>query len=187
MNVVSETPARAEAPGAKRSIPANPQALLQAVLDANQGTRDPRTRLVLDARIGHLHALAAEVTLTYEELFKGMEFIVRVGQATGPLKHEGIPLADILGLATLVLLMDAKAVFASGGTEPAPIGPFWRANQPAPQRRTHRECGHGRCGTACGRSRGVAGRLPPSPAHVWTPGRRHPAVCTRTRTCTRRT
>lgn len=44
-------------------------------------------------------------------------------------KHEGVLLADILGLATLVLLMDAQTVLAAGGTEPALIGPFWRANQ----------------------------------------------------------
>jgi catechol 1,2-dioxygenase len=116
---------------AQRAIPANPQALLKAVLDTNQGTKDPRTREVLDALIRHLHAFAAEMHLTYEELHKGLDFLVRVGQATGPKKHEGILLADILGLATLVLLLDAKAVLAAGGTEPALIGPFWRANQPA--------------------------------------------------------
>ncbi|GER10165.1 dioxygenase family protein [Variovorax boronicumulans] len=127
---VAETPTDTEAPTAPRSIPANAEALLQAVLDANQGTHDARTRTVLDAMIRHLHAFASEVTLTYEELFKGLDFMVRIGQATGPRKHEGILLADILGLATLVLLMDAKAVLAAGGTEPALIGPFWRANQP---------------------------------------------------------
>jgi len=80
--------------------------------------------------IRHLHAFAAEVKLSYEELHQGLDFMVRVGQATNPMRHEGILLADILGLATLVLLMDAKAVLAAGGTEPALIGPFWRANQP---------------------------------------------------------
>ncbi|WP_137919594.1 dioxygenase [Hydrogenophaga sp. 2FB] len=118
-------------PETQRSIPANPQALLQAVLDANKGTRDARAREILDALIRHMHAFATDVKLTYEELHTGLDFLVRVGQATGPKKHEGILLADILGMATLVLLMDAKAVLAAGGTEPALIGPFWRANQPA--------------------------------------------------------
>lgn len=117
-------------PAAQRSIPANPQALLQAVLEANKGTKNARTREILDALIRHLHTFATEVKLTYEELHEGLDFMVRVGQATGPKKHEGILLADILGMATLVLLMDAKAVLAAGGTEPALIGPFWRANQP---------------------------------------------------------
>lgn len=122
--------AHRDAHATQRSIPANPQALLQAVLETNEGTKDPRTKALLGALIRHLHAFASEMKLTYEELHKGLDFMVRVGQATGPKKHEGILLADILGLATLVLLMDAKAILAAGGTEPALIGPFWRANQP---------------------------------------------------------
>ena len=113
----------------QRSIPATPKDLLAAVLQTNQA-EDPRTRKMLDALIRHLHAFATEVKLSYEELHKGLDFMVRVGQATNPKRHEGILLAHILGLATLVLLMDAKAVLAAGGTEPALIGPFWRANQP---------------------------------------------------------
>jgi catechol 1,2-dioxygenase len=114
----------------QQTIPADPQALLQAVLQANQGTADPRTRKVLDAAIRHLHAFAAEIELTYEELHQGLDFMVRIGQATGPRKHEGILLGDILGVATLVVLMEAKAALAAGGTEPALIGPFWREHQP---------------------------------------------------------
>ncbi|WP_454674124.1 dioxygenase family protein [Achromobacter pestifer] len=116
-------------PAAQRSIPATPEALLDAVLTANQA-EDPRTQAVLDSLIRHMHAFAKDVKLSYDELHRGLDFLVRVGQATHPLRHEGILLADILGLATLVLLMDAKAVLAAGGTEPALIGPFWRANQP---------------------------------------------------------
>lgn len=115
--------------GTQCAIPATPQALLAAVLAVNR-PQDPRTREILDSLIRHLHAFAADVTLTYEELHKGLDFLVRVGQATNPLRHEGILLADILGVATLVLLMDAKGVLEAGGTEPALIGPFWRANQP---------------------------------------------------------
>ncbi|QTB98372.1 protocatechuate 3,4-dioxygenase [Alcaligenes sp. SORT26] len=113
----------------QQTIPATPEALLKAVLAANQAA-DPRTREILDSLIRHLHAFAQDVRLSYDELHKGLDFMVEVGQATNPLRHEGILLADILGVATLVLLMDAKAVLAAGGTEPALIGPFWRANQP---------------------------------------------------------
>lgn len=129
---MSETNASGQRPRASspRSIPADPQALLQAVLQANQGSANARTREVLDAAIRHLHAFAGEIGLTYEELHHGLDFLVRIGQATGPKKHEGILLADILGVATLVVLMDAKAALAAGGTEPALIGPFWREEQP---------------------------------------------------------
>ncbi len=114
-----------------KAIPATPEALLEAVLRANAGAENARVRHVLDAAIRHLHSFVSEVGLTYDELHRSMDFLVAVGQATGPEKHEGILLADILGVATQVLLMDAKAVLDAGGTEPALIGPFWRANQPA--------------------------------------------------------
>ena len=50
----------------------------------------------------------------------------RSARPAGPKKHEGILLADILGLATLVQLQDARHAVPLGGTEPALIGPFWR-------------------------------------------------------------
>ena len=114
----------------RESLPANPRALLDAVLASNAGTSDPRLKLILDSLIRHLHAFAADIGLSYHELETGLDFLVRIGQATGPRKHEGILLSDILGLATLVCLQDARSAIAEGGTEPALIGPFWRSNQP---------------------------------------------------------
>src|SRR5439155_455607 len=81
--------------------PLDPQALLAAVLQANASTADARLRHVLDAAILHLHAFALEVDLTPAELQAGLDFLVAVGQASGPKKHEGILLADILGLAAI--------------------------------------------------------------------------------------
>ena len=107
-----------------------PEALLAAVLAANETTTNPRLRTILAATIRHLHALALEVELTPDELQTGLDFLVAIGQATGPRKHEGILLADILGLATLVQLSNARDAVAAGGTEPALVGPFWRAHQP---------------------------------------------------------
>ncbi|RFU44756.1 dioxygenase [Paraburkholderia sp. DHOC27] len=114
----------------REALPATPEALLDAVLAANRGTTNPRLKQILDALLRHLHAFAVEVDLSYQELEVGLDFLVRIGKATGPEKHEGILLADILGLATLVGLIDAKRSLAAGGTEPALIGPFWRAAQP---------------------------------------------------------
>jgi catechol 1,2-dioxygenase len=108
----------------------DPQALLDAVLEANAGTHNLRLKAVLASLIRHLHSFALEVDLTPDELFEGLEFLVAVGKATGPEKHEGILLADILGLMTLVQLRSARQAVAAGGTEPALVGPFWRANQP---------------------------------------------------------
>ncbi|WP_137896228.1 dioxygenase [Ramlibacter sp. 2FC] len=119
-------------------LPASdPAALLAAVLKANAHTEHPRLRQILDGLIRHLHAFALELDLTPAELDLGLDFLVRIGQASGPKKHEGILLADILGLATLVQLRGARHALAAGGTEPALVGPFWRANQPL---RRHGEC-----------------------------------------------
>lgn len=113
------------------ALPANdPAALLAAVLRANATTADPRLRQVMDALVRHLHAFALEVDLMPAELDLGLDFLVRIGQASGPHKNEGILLADILGLATLVQLRGAREALALGGTEPALVGPFWRAKQP---------------------------------------------------------
>jgi catechol 1,2-dioxygenase len=108
----------------------DPTALLNAVLQSNEGTRNPRLKEVLNGLIKHVHAFALEVDLTPAELEHGLNFLVAIGQASGPKKHEGILLADILGLATLVQLRGARHALKAGGTEPALIGPFWRANQP---------------------------------------------------------
>ena len=116
--------------GAPRGLPADPVALLDAVLTANATTADPRLKTVLGSLIRHLHAFASEVALTGEELNVGLDFLVRIGQASGPEKHEGILLSDLLGLSTLVCLQDAKGAIEAGGTEPALVGPFWRAQQP---------------------------------------------------------
>lgn len=114
----------------REPIPATPEALLEAVLASNRRTSNLRLKQIMDGLLRHLHAFASEVQLSYAELEVGLDFLVRIGKATGPEKHEGILLADILGLATLVGLIDAKQSLAAGGTEPALIGPFWRANQP---------------------------------------------------------
>jgi catechol 1,2-dioxygenase len=126
---VASAPGDVAAP-AREALPADPVALLAAVLAENEGTRDPRLRRLFGALITHLHAFARETELSLAELEVATDFLVRIGKATGPEKNEGILLADILGLATLVGLNDAKNALKRGGTEPALIGPFWRANQP---------------------------------------------------------
>lgn len=110
--------------------PSDAASLLRAVLQENSRTQPERLREVLDALTQHLFAFALETRLTYEELELGLQFLNAVGQATSPAKNEAILLADVLGLSTLVQLQDAQRILAQGGTEPALIGPFWRAGHP---------------------------------------------------------
>lgn len=113
--------------------PSDTASLLEAVLKENQRTQPQRLREVIDSLTRHLFAFATETQLTYEELELGLQFLNAVGKETGPKKNEAILLADVLGLSTLVQLQDAQRVLQSGGTEPALIGPFWRANHPVKQ------------------------------------------------------
>ena len=167
--------------------PLDPQALLAAVLQANASTAGARLRHVLDAAIRHLHAFALEVDLTPAELQAGLDFLVAVGQASGPKKHEGILLADILGLATLVQLRQARHAMEAGGTEPALIGPFWRADQPL-RRNGERICSDDTPGARLTVliDASAPGAGDPSAAPAWRRGRPRPRVCTRTRTRPRR-
>lgn len=108
----------------------DPAELLAAVLKANEKTQNIRLKKILDLLIKHLHTFALEADLTPAELDIGLDFLVRIGQASNDKKNEGILLADILGLATLVQLQGARYALKAGATEPALVGPFWRANQP---------------------------------------------------------
>lgn len=117
-------------PDAPRGSPSDAASLLAAVLAENRRTQPERLREVFDALVRHLFAFAQETRLTYEELELALQFMNEVGKASGPKKNEAILLADVLGLSTLVQLQDAERILAVGGTEPALIGPFWRAGQP---------------------------------------------------------
>ncbi|MEY4363717.1 MAG: hypothetical protein RLZZ24_1069 [Pseudomonadota bacterium] len=110
--------------------PSDAQSLLAAVLKENQRTEPERLRVVIDSLCRHLFDFALDTQLTYEELELALQFLNAVGKETGPQKNEAILLADVLGLSTLVQLQDSHRVMQSGGTEPALIGPFWRAHQP---------------------------------------------------------
>lgn len=116
--------------GSPLGSPADAASLLQAVLRENRCPQSPRLQQVLASLVRHLHAFAQETQLNYEELELGLQFLNAIGQATGPKKNEAILLADVLGVSTLVQLQDAQRILAQGGTEPALIGPFWRAHQP---------------------------------------------------------
>lgn len=113
--------------------PSDAESLLEAVRKENQRTQPERLRQVIDSLTRHLFAFAMETKLTYEELELGLQFLNAVGKETGPKKNEAILLADVLGLSTLVQLQDAQRIMQSGGTEPALIGPFWRAHHPVKQ------------------------------------------------------
>ena len=97
-------------------------------------TADPRLREVMAILVKHLHAFLREARPTPEEYERGLDFLLRVGQASGPTKNEMVLLSDLLGASTLVVMLEKERA-GGGGTDPALLGPFWRDNSPA--------CAHG--------------------------------------------
>lgn len=100
-----------------------------AVRAAMRGTTDPRLREVMDAFVRHMHAFVREVRPTEVEFDQGIAFLNAIGQCTNGQHNEGMIASDILGISTLICLINNGD---GGPTEPATalLGPFWRLNQP---------------------------------------------------------
>ena len=83
------------------------EAMLTDVVRADMAhTPDERLREVMDALVRHLHAFVREVRPTEEEWNKGLAFVTGLGQATNDRHNETILAADILGLSTLVGMLN---------------------------------------------------------------------------------
>lgn len=103
-----------------------PDQLTGQVLSAYAGTPEPRLRELLTALIRHLHAFTVETRLTPEEWLAGVEFLTATGQKCDSQRQEFILLSDVLGLSSLVDLVNA----AEGATESTVLGPFYVAGAP---------------------------------------------------------
>jgi catechol 1,2-dioxygenase len=105
-----------------------PDSITGIVLRAMARTPDARLRAVMESLVRHLHAFVRETRPTEEEFERGIDFLVRLGQSTGPEKNEVVLACDLLGVSTLVMLLNNA--IGRGETDAALLGPFWRANAP---------------------------------------------------------
>ena len=103
------------------------QKLTDEVLRAYAVTPDPRLRELLAALIRHLHAFAVETRLTPEEWLAAVRFLTATGQTCDDQRQEFILLSDVLGLSSLVDVVNA----AEGATESTVLGPFYVPGAPA--------------------------------------------------------
>ncbi len=95
--------------------------------DAASGRRlndlpNPRLAEITKSLIRHLHEFVAEVDLTREEWFAGIEALTRTGQMCDDQRQEFILLSDTIGVSMLVEMINHVA--AEGSTEPTVFGPF---------------------------------------------------------------
>lgn len=103
--------------------------MTDVVLRAMAHTPDARLQEIMQSLVRHLHGFLREVRLTPSEFETAVDFLVRLGQASGPAKNEVILASDLLGASTLAMLLDAGQ--GTGATDAALLGPFFRGNAPA--------------------------------------------------------
>lgn len=100
----------------------------EAVVEAMARTPDARLREVMAALVRHTHAFVREVWPSEDEFEAGMRFLVALGQGTTDKTNEVVLAADILGISSLVGLLNHP--MSHGQTAAALLGPFWRRNAP---------------------------------------------------------
>jgi catechol 1,2-dioxygenase len=109
-------------------FPTSPESLLPIVLKAMSRTTDPRFKQVITSLTTYLHKFVIENKITEEEWQRAVQFMVGIGQETCAEKNEVILASDLLGISTLVTLINNPN--GSGDSDAALLGPFWRANAP---------------------------------------------------------
>jgi hydroxyquinol 1,2-dioxygenase len=97
--------------------------LTRAVQASFDGAQDERFKEIAHALVSHLHAFAAEVQLSEEEWFKGIDFLTRVGHISDDRRQEFVLLSDVLGLSMLVIGLNHRA--SDQATESTVFGPFF--------------------------------------------------------------
>jgi catechol 1,2-dioxygenase len=150
------------------ALPTTPESLLPLVLRAMERTPDPRLRELMAGLVTHLHRFVIEHHVTEAEFERAVAFLVGIGQATGETKNEVILAADLIGVSTLVALINNPG--HGGESQAALLGPFWRAN--APRREAGESIAHAGTGGVPLEVRGTvfdaAGRaLPGALVDVW--------------------
>lgn len=87
---------------------------------------DPRLREAMGALVRHLHSFAKEVNLTHAEWNTGIQFLERAGAISDEERHEFVLLSDVLGLSSLVDMVNSTPE----GTSSSVLGPFHISGSP---------------------------------------------------------
>ncbi|HLY82437.1 MAG TPA: dioxygenase [Acidimicrobiales bacterium] len=95
---------------------------LRQVASAFDPSTDARLVEIMQAAVKHLHAFVEEVHLTRDEWLAGIRFLTEVGQRCDEVRQEFILLSDVLGVSTLVEMVNQQS--PPGATEPTVLGPF---------------------------------------------------------------
>ena len=92
------------------------------------GCSDARLGQLLQSLTAHLHAFAADVSLTREEWEEAIRILTETGRLTDDRRQEFVLWSDTLGLSMLV---DTLASVSDRATESTVLGPFYVPGAPA--------------------------------------------------------
>src|SRR5215468_9323632 len=107
----------------------NEAALTNAVSEAFSRTENARSREILLALVGHLHAFVREVRLSEAEFHEAIRLVAAVGQHTTAWHNEAMLMAGSLGVSALVCLLN-NGDNGQSETQANLLGPFWRDEAP---------------------------------------------------------
>lgn len=100
--------------------------ITKTFLDYFGDDTDPRLNEIMTSLATHLHAFALETKLTHAEWNKGLDILRSAGRITTPERDEFVLLSDVLGLSSLVDMINSTG----GGTNSSVLGPFHISNPP---------------------------------------------------------
>jgi hydroxyquinol 1,2-dioxygenase len=103
--------------------------ITDAVLEQMSSTRDRRLKEVMDVVVRHVHEIAREVDLRPSELFAALQFLTEVGQKCTPQRQEFLILSAVLGLESVVNILDDVRT-RERGTRTSIFGPFYLTDAP---------------------------------------------------------
>lgn len=94
--------------------------LTRTFLDYCGPETPPRLRFLLEQLAGHLHAFVRETGLTHAEWRKAIEILTKAGEITDPERNEFVLLSDVMGVSSLVDMVNSKPEATSSSV----LGPF---------------------------------------------------------------
>lgn len=87
---------------------------------------DPRVREIMESLATHLHNFIRETSITHKEWSKALEFLTWAGDITNDQRNEFILLSDVLGVSSLVDMVNTDPTATSSSV----LGPFHIAGAP---------------------------------------------------------
>ena len=105
----------------------NRDTITDAVVRSFGRIEDERSRFLISRLVAHLHAYAREVNLEPHEWKYAIDFLYRTGRKSDAGRNEFILASDVLGLSSLVDMLETGA----GSTERSALGPFHAPDSPS--------------------------------------------------------